>query len=74
MASVEDSNDLLFLESVLVSEDETDAVSAKVIAFEKDSEIPPKYFMRKIFSPIREPPCHFDPAEEKILRRKKVTE
>ncbi|KXJ29642.1 hypothetical protein AC249_AIPGENE18514 [Exaiptasia diaphana] len=72
MASVEDSNDLLFLESVLVSEDEIDAVSTFFLGFEKDSEIPPKYFMRKFFSPHREPPCHFDPAEERILRRKKI--
>jgi len=69
----EDNNDLLFLEDVLLSQDETDTVSSKVLSMDKDSELPPKYLMRKIFSPHREPPCHFDPAEEKILRRKKVT-
>lgn len=72
MASFEDNTDLQFLEGGSVSQDETDAVSSKVITLDKDSELPPKYLMRKIFSPHREPPCHFDPAEEKILRRKKV--
>ena len=72
MSSPQDDHDLLFLEDVVVSADETDAVSTRVIAFERDSHIPSKYLMRKIFSPHREPPCHFDPGEEKITRRKKV--
>ena len=71
MSGPQDNHDLFFLEDVLTT-DETDAVSTKVIPFERDSEIPPKFLMRKIFSPHREPPCHFDPAEEKISRRKKV--
>ena len=64
--------DLSFLDEDDLQRDETDAVSARVIEFEKDSEIPPKYLVRKIFSPHLEPPYHYQTSAENLQRRKQV--
>jgi hypothetical protein len=75
MASLEtehEDHELEFLENAFESSDETDAVSATVIAFEKDSEIPPKYVKRKISSPQSDTLYHYQPTVEIILRPEKV--
>lgn len=63
--------DLAFLDSD-IDQDETDAASTRVIQLERDSEIPTRYLIRKIFSPHLEPPYHYHPAAEASQRRKKV--
>lgn len=73
MAAVkEEEYDLAFLDADDIDQDETDAVSTRLIQLEKDSEIPTRYLVRKIFSPHLEPPYHFHPASEVSQRRKKV--
>ncbi|XP_068695350.1 uncharacterized protein [Montipora foliosa] len=73
MAAVKDDEfDLDFLDADIIDEDETDAVSTRVIQLERDSEIPTRYLIRKIFSPHLEPPYHYHPATEASQRRKKV--
>lgn len=72
MAGVKDEEyDLSFLDTDDL--DETDAASTRVIQLERDSEIPARYLIRKIFSPHLEPPYHYHPAAEASQRRKKVT-
>lgn len=73
MADVkEEEFDLAFLDEDNIYQDETDAVSTRLIQLEKDSEIPTRYLIRKIFSPHLEPPYHYHPAAEESQRRKKV--
>lgn len=73
MAAVEDEMfDLAFLDEDNIDRDETDAISARVILLESDSQIPTRYLIRKIFSPHLEPPYHYHPAAEASQRRKKV--
>ena len=72
MAAVKDEEyDLAFLEND--DQDETDAVSTRVIQLERDSEIPTRYLIRKIFSPQLESPYHYHPAAEVSQRPQKVT-
>ena len=73
MAAVQDEEyDLVFLDADNIDQDETDAASTRVIQLERDSEIPTRYLIRKIFSPHLEPPYHYHPAAEASQRRKKV--
>ena len=70
-AAKDEEFDLAFLDSD-IDQDETDAASTRVIQLERDSEIPTRYLIRKIFSPHLEPPYHYHPAAEASQRRKKV--
>ena len=73
MAAVKDEEyDLAFLDEDNIDQDETDAATTRLIQLEKDSEIPTRYLVRKIFSPHLEPPYHYHPASEVSQRRKKV--
>lgn len=73
MASVSDDEyNLAFLDEENIDLDETDAASTRVIQLDRDSEIPTRYLIRKIFSPQLEPPYHYDPAVETSQRKKKV--
>ena len=73
MAAVSDDEyNLAFLDEENIDLDETDAASTRVIQLDRDSEIPTRYLIRKIFSPQLEPPYHYDPAAETSQRKKKV--
>lgn len=73
MAAVSDDEyNLAFLDEENIDLDETDAASTRVIQLDRDSKIPTRYLIRKIFSPQLEPPYHYDPAAETSQRKKKV--
>lgn len=73
MAAVSDDEyNLAFLDEENIDLDETDAASTRVIQLDRDSEIPTRYLIRKIFSPQLESPYHYDPAVETSQRKKKV--
>lgn len=73
MAAVKDEEfNLDFLNADNLDQDETDAVSSRVIQLERDSEIASRYLIRKIFSPHLDPPYQHHTAVETSQRRKKV--
>lgn len=73
MADVKDEEfDLTFLDEDGIDVDVPDAASTRLIHLDKDTEIPKRYLIRKIFSPHLEPPAHYHPAAEESQRRKKV--
>lgn len=73
MADVKDEEfDLTFLDEDGIDVDVPDAASTRLVHLDKDTEIPKRYLIRKIFSPHLEPPAHYHPAAEESQRRKKV--